>query len=151
VIAPDVNVLLYSLREESERHAEYRGWLERALAGSEPVVLFEPAMAAVLRIATHARIYKTPTPRSVVVAFLDAALLGPAALRGRAGDGHWQVFGELCARADCLGNMVQDAYYAALAIEHACTWMTTDRDFSRFPGLTWRHPLDHAAPITNPS
>ena len=39
---------------------------------------------------------------------------------------------------------------AALAIEHGCTWVTTDRDFARFPGLTWQHPLDHPAPITNP-
>ena len=28
-----------------------------------------------------------------------------------------------------------DAYLAALAIESASEWITTDRDFSRFPGL----------------
>lgn len=31
---------------------------------------------------------------------------------------------------------------AALAIESGSEWITTDRDYSRFPGLTWRHPLD---------
>jgi predicted nucleic acid-binding protein len=35
-----------------------------------------------------------------------------------------------------------DAYFAALAIEHGCEWITADRGFARFPGLRWRHPLD---------
>ena len=40
------------------------------------------------------------------------------------------------------GNLVPDAYLAALAIESGSAWVTTDRVYSRFPGLTWRHPLD---------
>lgn len=34
-----------------------------------------------------------------------------------------------------------DAYLAAIAIENGLEWVTTDRDFARFPGLRWRHPL----------
>jgi predicted nucleic acid-binding protein len=37
--------------------------------------------------------------------------------------------------------MVTDAYFAALALESGCEWMTTDRDYARFAGLAWRHPL----------
>jgi predicted nucleic acid-binding protein len=36
---------------------------------------------------------------------------------------------------------VPDAYFAALAIEAGCEWITTDRAFARFKGLRWRHPL----------
>lgn len=43
--------------------------------------------------------------------------------------------------ADARGNLVADAYHAALAIEHGVEWVTTDRDYARFPGLRWRHPL----------
>jgi uncharacterized protein len=39
------------------------------------------------------------------------------------------------------GNLVPDAYLAALAIEGGCELVTTDRDFARFTGLRWRHPL----------
>lgn len=39
------------------------------------------------------------------------------------------------------GHLVADAYHAALVIESGSEWITTDRDFSRFPGLRWRHPL----------
>ncbi len=30
-----------------------------------------------------------------------------------------------------------DAWFAALAIESGCEWVTFDRDFSRFPGLKY--------------
>jgi predicted nucleic acid-binding protein len=39
------------------------------------------------------------------------------------------------------GHLVPDAYLAALAIEPGSEWITTDRDFSRFLDLRWRHPL----------
>ena len=46
----------------------------------------------------------------------------------------------LCEQTDAKGNLVQDAFLAAHAMEHGCVWITTDRDFSRFPALTWRLP-----------
>lgn len=38
------------------------------------------------------------------------------------------------------GPRVTDAWFAALAIEHGCEWITMDRDFARFPGLKWSVP-----------
>jgi toxin-antitoxin system PIN domain toxin len=150
VIAPDVNVLLYALREDTERHAEYRQWLQEALNGDEPVALLEPVLAAALRIATHPSIFRPPTPRAVAEAFEDACLTAPAALALRAESRHWSIFRDLCERADCRGNLVQDAYLAALAIEHQCVFATTDRDFARFPRLQWQHPLDDDRRTVNP-
>lgn len=150
MIAPDVNVLLYAFREESDRHTEYHDWLESALNGGQRVVLFEPVLAAVLRIATHPRIYRTPAPRTTVEKFIDRCVAAPGALAARGDSRHWGLFRNLCHSADCTGNLVQDAYLAALALEHNCTYMTTDRDFARFPGLRWQHPLDQARPTQNP-
>ena len=45
------------------------------------------------------------------------------------------VLGSLCGKAKATGNLVQDAWFAALAIESGCEWITTDRDYARFPGL----------------
>lgn len=58
-----------------------------------------------------------------------------------AGPRHWGIFRALCADAGAKGNLVPDAYLAAMAIESGCEWVTTDRDFSRFSGLHWRYPL----------
>ena len=151
MIAPDVNVLLYAFREESARHREYRTWLEESLAGPERVALFEPVLSGVLRISTHPAIYRTPTPRSAAEAFIDACLAASAAVPLRAEARHWELFRELCVRADCRGNLVQDAYLAAVALEHNCTYITTDRDFAKFPRLRWQHPLDQERPTQNPA
>ena len=47
----------------------------------------------------------------------------------------------LCHDAGARGNLVPDAWLAALAIESGCEFITTDRDYSRFADLRWRHPL----------
>ena len=151
MIAPDVNVLLYALRRDSERHTAYRRWLEDALNGSEPVALLEPVLAAVFRIGTHPAIFKVPTPLAAIDAFVDACLDAPSAIRLRADEQHFELFRDLCRRSDSRGNLVQDAYLAAIALEHNATFVTTDRDFSRFRRLRWQHPLDDPAPRTNPS
>jgi uncharacterized protein len=54
----------------------------------------------------------------------------------------WRAFAAEPTDAGAVGNVVPDAYHAALAMEHGCEHMTTDKGFSRFPGLRWRHPLD---------
>jgi len=58
------------------------------------------------------------------------------------GGRHWDIFTRLCRNVSARGNLVPDAYLAALAIESGSELITTDRDFSRFPSLRWRHPLE---------
>jgi len=54
---------------------------------------------------------------------------------------HATVLGGLQALPGLQGNLVPDAHLAALAIEHGLTLCSTDGDFARFPGLSWRNPL----------
>jgi predicted nucleic acid-binding protein len=58
------------------------------------------------------------------------------------GPDRWHIFTQLCRKADARGNLVPDAYHAALALELGCEWITLDRGFARFPGLKWKHPLE---------
>ena len=39
------------------------------------------------------------------------------------------------------GPLVSDAALAAIALERGAVLRTTDRDFSRFPGLRWVNPF----------
>ena len=55
---------------------------------------------------------------------------------------HSEIFQRLCKETETVGNLIPDAYFAALAIESGCEWITTDRDYARFKGLRWRHPLE---------
>lgn len=141
MIMPEVNVLVYVMREESDRHVEYRRWLDDHLDGDTPLAVSELVLSGVLRVLTHPGIHRPPTPPDLASAFVNR-LREDAALALRPGPRHWGLFNELCIATGAQGNFVPAAYHAALAIEHNCEWATTDRKFARFPGLRWRHPLD---------
>lgn len=141
MILPDVNVLVYAFREAAPRHVEYRDWLRARIAGREAFGLSELVLSGVVRVLTHPRVFAPPTPADRAFEFADALRAQPNAVFVTPGPRHWEIFQQLCQAAEAKGNLVADAYHAALAVEHGCEWITTDRDYSRFPGLRWRHPL----------
>lgn len=138
----DVNVLIYAFARNAPDHDRYRAWMERTLAGPEPFGVSELALSSVVRIVTRQSAVRPAEPIAGALAYVDALRNHPRARALRPGPRHWDVFTSLCRDLGASGNLVADAYHAALAIEHGCTWITTDRDFARFPGLRWRHPLD---------
>ncbi len=141
MILPDVNVLVYAFHEGAADHPRYRDWLEAAVGSDEPIGLSDLVLSGFVRIATHPRIFELPAPIGRALKFADALRSQPTATVLAPGPRHWQIFGRLCREAGAKGNLVADAYHAALAIESGSEWITTDRDFSRFAGLRWRHPL----------
>lgn len=141
MLLPDVNVLLYAHRPESPRHDEHRTWLLAAANGPRPLALSELVLSAFLRVATHSRVYKEPTPMEQAVQFCTTLLGAPAATAVRPGPRHWTVFTDLLDKGQARGNLVPDAYLAALAIEHGASLITADRGFTRWPGLDWAPPL----------
>ena len=84
--------------------------------------------------------FKTPTPTNQALLFARQLRERPNCLVVAPGPRHWDIFARLCQSAGVRGNLVPDAYFAALAIESGCEWITTDRDYSRFHGLRWRIP-----------
>ncbi|MBK6489774.1 MAG: PIN domain-containing protein [Gemmatimonadetes bacterium] len=50
------------------------------------------------------------------------------------------VRGNVSGAESAIGNLVADAWHAALAIAHGCDWISDDSDFGRFPDLRWRRP-----------
>ena len=142
MILPDVNVLLYAYREDTENHPRYHAWLEGTLNGAESFGLSEQVLSSFLRVVTHPRIFNPPTPLGAALSFVEVLRDQPNSVIVSAGARHWEIFTWLCRQAAVKGNLVADAWFAALAIESGCEWITTDRDYGRFPGLRWRHPFD---------
>lgn len=141
MILPDVNVLLYAFRRDSVRHSEYHKWLE-AIVNSDAAFGISPqALASLVRISTHPAVYLNPSTLDEAVAFCDAILEAPNCSVVQPRERHWAVFTDLCRQARAKGNLVQDAWFAALAIESGCEWVTTDHDYARFPGMRWREPF----------
>jgi len=138
----DVNVLVYAAREDATDHGRYREWLDTLLASDEPFGVASIVLSGFVRVVTHPRIFQMPSTVPIALTFVDAIRDAPNAVPIEPGPRHWGLFERLCLEGGAKGNLVSDAYLAALAIESACEWITTDRDFARFPGLRWRHPFD---------
>jgi len=147
----DVNILVYAFRKDGERHAEYRQWLLDVVNGEAAYAVSEQVLAGFVRIVTHPRIFKVPSTLREALDFVDAVSESPRCRVVQPSPNHWSVFVRLCESSKARGNLVSDAWHAALAIDSGCVWITSDRDFARFPGLRWRHPLDHDHPVENPS
>jgi uncharacterized protein len=138
VILPDVNVLVYAFRSDVKEHDAYKVWLEGVINGDAAYGMSPQVLASVIRLATHPRVFAHPDPLGDAVAFASTLLNQPHCQIIQPGPRHWSIFTGLCRSANAYGNLVQDAWLAALAIESGCEWITNDRDFARFEGLQWR-------------
>lgn len=137
---PDVNVLVYAHREETQDHTRYAEWLWGLAVGPEPFALSEPVLHGFIRVVTNPRIFDPPSTVNQAFRFLDALLARPTCTLLRPGPGHWDIFRELCQQPGVRGKLVADAAHAALAIETGCEWITADTDNARFaPTLRWQH------------
>ena len=142
MLLPDVNVLVYAHREDTPDHLKYRAWLEALVNGEQAYGVAELVLSGFLRIVTHARIFNPPSRLATALRFVNAIRRQPHCIVVRPGPRHWDIFTRLCRTAGATGSLIPDAYLAALAIESGSEWITTDRDFSRFSRLRWRHPLE---------
>jgi toxin-antitoxin system PIN domain toxin len=142
MLLPDVNVLIYAHREDSSPdHPLYARWLTELATGREPFALSVLSLAALVRIVTNPRVFRSPSTLGEAFEFVGELLRRPQARVIGPGPEHLAIFEDLCRQATATGKLVADAQHAAVAIEHGCTLVTTDADFDRFPGLRWQHPL----------
>ena len=141
MILPDVNVLIYAFRKDVPQHAVCRPWLEAVVTGDTRFGLSPSVLSAVVRITTNPRAYKMPSAIEEAFRFCDNLIGQPHCQIVEPGERHWDIFERLCIETDTRGARVTDAWFAALAIEAGCEWITLDRDYARFPGLKWRVPI----------
>ncbi len=141
MILPDINVLVYAHRSDAPNHAAIRAWLEDVINSDQAYGISDIVLSGFLRIVTHPRIFDPPSEIKSAIEFTKQVRSEPNCVLISPGQRHWDIFIRLCNDAGVKGNLVPDAYLAALAIESGSEWITTDRDFSRFAGLKWRHPL----------
>lgn len=142
MIALDTNILVRARREEAAHHARARELLRTLAEGGEPWAIPWPCVYEFLRVVTHPRVFDPPTSLDLALEEI-AALAGSPSLsligQGPAHVGHMR---RMVLGGRAAGNLAHDAHIAALAVEHGVReiW-TTDRDFSRFPGLRVRDPF----------
>ena len=141
MILVDANLLLYAYHPRAKQHEASRAWLESMLDGPELVRFAWLTLWAFLRISTNPRVFEHPLSTSEAGAAISSWLAQPGAGILEPGDRHWEILRGLMREGQTVGPLVMDAVVAAIAVEHGATLCTTDRDFSRFPGLKCMNPI----------
>jgi uncharacterized protein len=142
MILPDVNILVYAFREDAEDHGTFRSWLEGVVNSSDAYGIADLVLGGFLRIVTNPRAFNLPTPMAEALTFVERLRNAPNCILVAPGNRHWEIFRAICESSGVRGNLVPDAYFAALAIESGSEWVTLDGDFARFRGLRWRRPFE---------
>jgi toxin-antitoxin system PIN domain toxin len=141
MILMDVNVLIYAHREDVRDHLAYREWVGSVINGNMKYGFSELVLSGFVRIVTHPRIFETPSSLAQALIFANQIRSSGQAICVAPGSKHWEFFLQCAEDINATGNAVADAYHAALAMEWDCQWITTDKGFRRFKGLSVKHPL----------
>lgn len=141
MILTDANLLLYAYNSDAAEYEAARQWLEGQLSAPELFCFSWQTITAFLRISTNARAFAHPFTIAEAVKIVTEWMERPQSVVLRPGERHWSIFSELLVTGQATGPLVMDAHLAALAIEHGARLATTDRDFTRFPGLQIINPL----------
>jgi len=132
----DANLLLNAFRQDALTHQASYSWLTRTLQEGQSVWTTSVNELALLRIATLPRLGPLAATLERVFEFLAVLHAQPNYRHlelGKAGLARWQ---QLVLDLELRGNDLNDAYLAALALEHRLTLVTADQGFARFPSLT---------------
>ena len=140
MILPDVNIIVHSFRSDASEHNKCRSWLDSVVNGDARYGISPQVLSKMICIVTHPKIFTEPSSLNEVLAFCEILIIQNHCVPITPGREHWNIFKRLCVEADARGNLVQSAWFSALAIESGCEWITLDRDFARFPDLKWRLP-----------
>jgi len=135
MILPDVNVLVYAFRSDVPQHPVAAAWLTAVVKGDAQFAISKLALSALIRITTNPRSRSAASSLTEAFGFCSDLMLQPHCRIIEPSDRHWEIFHRLCTETSTRGPDVTDAWFAALAIEWGCEWVTFDRDFLKFPGL----------------
>lgn len=142
MILPDVNVLVYAFRREATNHERYAQWLAEVVAGGDELALHDLSLVGLVRIVTNRRIVAAPAPLGAALDFVARLRAGRRVRWLPSAAATWEKMEDLgAADQGLVGDLVPDAYLAALALTHGCRLATADRGFARFPGLDWFDPV----------
>lgn len=140
MIFPDVNVLLYAHDESSDFHASASTWLKSVLL-TEQVFFSWHTITGFLRISTHPRLSKKPLTIEKAIEIINSWLEPENTHLVELEKKNWPLFANMLIDAQASGNLVMDTHLAAMAASCGATVASTDRDFTRFPGIQLVNPI----------
>ena len=105
----DVNLLIYTVDEQSSHHEPALRWFEETLSGSETVAFAWHALVGFLRITTRPRGARDPWPIDSALDEIQRWLAQPVATVVHPTDRHAAVLRDLLAPLGTGGNLTSAA------------------------------------------
>lgn len=147
MIVVDVTVLLAAFDPDHPHHGAARPWLQSALADpAASVIVPDTVWVGFVRLATLRGIRRVPASAAEAFGFLRAVSGAPGYQPLPALDALLDRFEQTVTSDDAVGNLVPDAYIAAIARMFACEVATFDKDFRRFDGVRIVTPAERNDP-----
>lgn len=140
MIFPDVNILLYAHDEASAFHKSASAWLTSVLV-SEQVFFSWQTITGFLRIITNKKLSSNPLSLEQAIEIVNSWLQLDNAHLIALEKKNWSLFVTMMREVRASGNLIMDAHIAATAASCGATVASTDRDFTRFPGLQFSNPI----------
>jgi uncharacterized protein len=140
VILVDANLLVYAHSLESPHYEPARDWFEEIMSAPDRVGFPWSTLLAFMRLMGNAKMMREPVPPRDTWASVEGWLARPQAWIPVPTERHQRILADLL-QGETRPDVANDAHLAALAIEHGLMVCSTDRDFSRFPGIRWVNPL----------
>ena len=146
MIAVDTNVLVYAHRRESREHNAAASLLHALAEGDTPWAIPWPCCYEFLSVATNRRLWSgNQSSADQAWEQLSAWAASPVARLIGETDGFLATLVRFARRPRVTGGVVHDARIAAICVAHGVeALLTRDRDFSLFPELRTRDPLERA-------
>lgn len=143
MIAVDTNILVYAHRRDSPQFDLARRRVAELARDEQGWAIPWPCVHEFVGIVTHPKIFKKPTPVATAIdqvnAWQDSGGLHLLAETSAT----WRFVESVLVGAAVVGPRVRDAKVAAICLTHRVDELwTADRDFSRFPALRTRNPLN---------
>jgi toxin-antitoxin system PIN domain toxin len=133
-MTPDVNVLVAAFRPDHPHHLPARAWLDDAVAqaasGRASLMLLGTVVTGFLRITTNPKIFREIDPLQDLIDFVDSLLSCPG-LQFQPHGATWANLRQVCLTQQASGNLITDAWIAAMVMQSGETLCTFDRDFTR--------------------
>jgi len=90
MVLADVNVLVYA-----PRHREYLDWVDRVLNSDAAFGVSDLVLSGFLRVVTHPRVFRDPTPLDRALTFATSIRDHPNAVTVAPGERPWDIFQRL--------------------------------------------------------
>ena len=116
-----------------QRRGRYRVWLEGLVNGDEAYGMSPQVLCSVARIATHARVYVSPSRLDDVLAFARVPLEQPQCTVVTPGPRHFLTFEDLCrtAGSPAISSRMRGSRLSQWSLERV------DYDGRRLRSLPW--------------